>query len=62
MWFKQFKDYPIDSSLKKERKEPGKGFNGCEMHELNGWGESFAREKPAHKEGFIKKFIKKWLP
>ena len=41
MWFKEYKDYPIDSPLKKERVKPGKGFSGCEMPELNGWGESF---------------------
>lgn len=38
MWFKEYKDYPIDTTLKKEKVEPSKGIIGCEMHELNGWG------------------------
>lgn len=41
VWFKEYKDYPIDAPLKKERLEPSQGFNGCEMHELNGWGTSY---------------------
>lgn len=41
MWPKDYKDYPKDSPLKKERVESGKGIIGCEMHESNGWGTSF---------------------
>lgn len=39
MWFKDYKDYPIDKPVIKETVESGKGIIGCEMHELNGWGE-----------------------
>lgn len=39
MWPKAYKNYPKDTSLKKEKVEPGKGIVGCEMHEINGWGE-----------------------
>lgn len=38
MWPKSYKDYPPDTPLVKEQVEPGKGIVGCEMHDLNGWG------------------------
>lgn len=38
MWWKEYKNTPPDTPLKKERIEPGKGIVGCEMHEINGWG------------------------
>lgn len=41
MWPKNYKDYPKDASLKKEEVSSGKGIIGCEMHEVNGWGESY---------------------
>lgn len=40
MWPKIYQDYPPDTPLKKERVEPGRGLVGCEMCELNGWGEA----------------------
>lgn len=42
MWFKEYRDYPIDTPLIQKRVESGHGIIGCEMHELNGWGLSFA--------------------
>ncbi len=39
MWPKSYKDYPVDTPLIQEQIEPGKGIVGCEMHDLNGWGE-----------------------
>ncbi len=39
MWPKSYKDYPVDASLVKHEVEPGRGIIGCEMHDLNGWGE-----------------------
>ncbi|HEY4832091.1 MAG TPA: hypothetical protein VIH61_05965 [Waddliaceae bacterium] len=48
MWPKFYKDYPVDSPLIKYPIEPGKGIIGCEMHELNGWGELYHVKK--HKE------------
>jgi len=52
MWPKKYKDYPKDTPLKKQQVESGKGIVGCEMHEVNGWGETHhvARQK---KKGFI---------
>jgi hypothetical protein len=41
MWPKRYKDYPVDEPLLKEKVEPGKGIIGCQMHELNGWGEAY---------------------
>lgn len=38
MWFKEYRDYPIDAPVIKEPVEPGKGIVGCQMHEINGWG------------------------
>lgn len=38
MWDRDYRDYKRDKPLVKERIEPGKGLAGCEMHELNGWG------------------------
>ncbi|NGX42674.1 MAG: hypothetical protein K940chlam7_00958 [Chlamydiae bacterium] len=40
MWPKFYRDYPVDESLNQQQVEPGKGIVGCEMHDLNGWGES----------------------
>jgi hypothetical protein len=39
MWAKQFKDIPKDSPLKKHPLQEGKGVIGCEMKEINGWGQ-----------------------
>jgi len=38
MWPKKYKDYPVDTPLKKEQIESGKGIVGVEMHDINGWG------------------------
>ena len=56
MWFREYKDYPIDSGLKRERVEPGKGIVGCEMHDLNGWGNQIHRcRKP--RKGIIARLL-----
>lgn len=41
MWSKNYRDYPKDRELKKQKVEPLRGITGCEMHEINGWGESY---------------------
>ncbi len=38
MWPKQFRDYPQDTPLVLYPVWPGRALIGCEMHELNGWG------------------------
>lgn len=56
MWARAFKDYPPDTKLVKEEVEPGRGIIGCEMHEINGWGDSLhiPRKK---RHGLIAKLI-----
>lgn len=49
MWFKHYRDYPIDRPLIKEQVESGKGIIGCEMHDLNGWGNALHQMKPRKK-------------
>jgi hypothetical protein len=39
MWPKSYKDYEIDTPLIQEQVSAGHGIIGCEMHDLNGWGE-----------------------
>ncbi|MDP1880953.1 MAG: hypothetical protein Q8K60_08455 [Parachlamydiaceae bacterium] len=57
MWFKKYRDYPPDESLVKEKVEPGKGIIGCEMHDINGWGESL-HQYQSRKKGFFKTIFK----
>ena len=38
MWPKKYRDYPVDTPLVQQKVEPGRGICGCEMHDLNGWG------------------------
>lgn len=56
MWFKQYRDYPIDRPLIKETVEPGHGIIGCEMHDLNGWGTNLHQLK-SHKKGIWRMMI-----
>lgn len=56
MWFKQYRDYPIDSPLIREKVESGLGITGCEMHDLNGWGTHLHHERLSRKS-FWAKFI-----
>lgn len=67
MWFKEYRDYPIDTPLIKYKVEPGHGIVGCEMHEINGWGNTLQWQRMPKKRGLIrtlfdnlfKKFTKK---
>lgn len=38
MWDREYRDYKRDHPLIKQTVEPGKGIAGCEMHDINGWG------------------------
>lgn len=58
MWPKKYKDYGVDEPLKKETVESGKGLVGCEMHDLNGWGELY-HKKQRPKRGIIQRFLQK---
>jgi hypothetical protein len=57
MWPKSYKDYELDKPLVKQQVKSGKGIVGCEMHDLNGWGNSLQQPKKK-KQGFIKTMIK----
>jgi hypothetical protein len=61
MWFKQYRDYKIDEPLIKERVSPGHGIIGCEMDELNGWGNRLHIPSKKRKKGFLYR-IKMWMP
>lgn len=60
MWFREYKDYPIDAPLKKEQVEPGRGITGCEMHERNGWQDHIHVYKPK-KKGLISRMLDHWF-
>ncbi len=57
MWPKEYRDYPKDTPLVKERITTGKGLIGCEMHDLNGWGNSLHIPKKRKKIGFIRHLL-----
>ncbi len=57
MWRNTYKDYQIDTLFLKEPVEPGHGITGCEMHELNGWGEGSPLPKK-EKLGLIHTLLK----
>ncbi len=57
MWPKFYRDYPVDSNLKKDTVEPSHGIIGCEMHDLNGWGLSFHVPPMPKKKGLIANFM-----
>ncbi len=52
MWPKKYKDYPVDSLLKKERAKTGGAIIGVEMNERNGWGEEDHRPRKK-KQGLL---------
>lgn len=56
MWHREYKDYKIDEPLIKNSVEPGKGIQGCEMHEINGWGNNFQHPQK-RKKGFFSTLI-----
>lgn len=45
MWPKKYRDYPIDTPLVQQQVETGKGICGCEMHEINGWGNTLHNQR-----------------
>lgn len=59
MWFKEYRDYPIDKPLIQEQVEPGRGIIGCEMHDLNGWGTHLHQIKPC-KKGILARLLNRF--
>ena len=58
MWDKAYKDYPSWEPLIKQKVYPGKGITGCEMHDINGFGNEYQMPKKK-KKGFFSLFRKK---
>ena len=56
MWKNTYKDYKPDSNWVQEEVEPTQGIIGCEMHELNGWGNRL-HVYPPKKKGVIRTFF-----
>ena len=56
MWPKKYRDYGVDKSLINDPVESGRGIIGCEMHELNGWGNTLPTHKKA-KNGFFRSLV-----
>lgn len=56
MWDRDYRDYKRDQSLIKESLESGKGLPGCEMHEINGWGNTLHQPKKK-KRGRVASFL-----
>lgn len=52
MWDRDYRDYKRDQPLVKEQLESGKGITGCEMHDINGWGNTLHQPKKK-KQGFF---------
>ncbi|CCB85240.1 hypothetical protein [Parachlamydia acanthamoebae] len=60
MWAKEYRDYPPDTTLKKYRVEPSQGIVGCEMHEINGWGNRIHIPLKKKRKGLISSVVN-WL-
>jgi hypothetical protein len=60
MWFKEYRDYKTDTPLIKERVEPGHGIIGCEMHDLNGWGNEIHQPRK-RKKSALREFLSRIL-
>lgn len=53
MWQKSYRDYKPDEPLTKQTVESGKGIIGCEMHDLNGWGEAWHSTRKRRPKGLM---------
>jgi hypothetical protein len=57
MWKNTYKDYKPNEQWVQQTVEPGKGVIGCEMHELNGWGEKQHTPR-TKKKGVLRLFLR----
>lgn len=57
MWHREYKDYPTDTTLKQQKVEPSHGIRGCEMHELNGWGNTLHIPPKKKKRGIFANWL-----
>lgn len=60
MWYKEYRDYPPDAPLKRERVTQGKGLTGCEMREFNGWGHTH-HQPPKKKKGIAATLLEQFF-
>jgi hypothetical protein len=57
MWQKTYRDYEEDKPLIKYQVEPGQGIIGCEMHDLNGWGNIIHVSRKKRDKGFMETLL-----
>lgn len=53
MWHREYRDYETDKPLIKYQVMPGDGIVGCEMHDLNGWGQTIHRPVKKRRKGIF---------
>lgn len=58
MWDKEYRDYPKDHPLIQEQVSPHQGIVGCEMHDINGWGNTLHIPKKKKRGRLAALFIK----
>lgn len=59
MWPKFYRDYKTDQALIKQKVEPSRGIIGCEMHDLNGWGNTLHIPKKQKRKGLFRTIFSK---
>ena len=57
MWFRSFRDYETDKPLIKYQVESDHGIIGCEMHDLNGWGNVIHIPVRKRKKGLLARLL-----
>ncbi len=53
MWPKAYRDYKRDQPLIKYQVSSGHGIIGCEMHDINGWGDYWHGQIPVFKREVV---------
>lgn len=61
MWHKEYRDYPMDSPLVKNQVGPSRGIIGCEMHDLNGWGNSLHVPVKSPQKGLFSTLLERFF-
>lgn len=58
MWHKEYRDYKPHDRLIKQQVATGKGLKGCEMHELNSWGEDYHHPPAKQRHGIFSTLLR----
>ncbi len=61
MWHREYRDYKTDKPLIQYQVYPGDGIIGCEMHDLNGWGNSIHKPLKKHRKSLFATLLEDWL-